>query len=118
MQLNVASSSENFLVDIQGYILCPDLLLQSLLPTNLYHFEYYRENNYKNIHPSTSLLLGWTDIIPSVSDVPECPTPFLRRAILTKLGTTLVMGNFSAPRALQLLVTTEKPIMPSPIERD
>ena len=50
--------------------------------------------------------------------VPECPTPFLRRAILTKLGTTLVMGNFSAPRALQLLVTTEKPIMPSPIERD
>ena len=40
------------------------------------------------------------------------------RDILTKLGTTLVMGSFSAPRALQLLVTTEKPITPSPIERE
>ena len=28
------------------------------------------------------------------------------------------MGSFSAPRALQLLVTTEEPITPSPIERD
>ena len=36
--------------------------------------------------------------------------------ILTKLGTTLVMGSFSAPRVLQLLVTTEQPITPS-IER-
>ena len=43
--------------------------------------------------------------------VPECPTPLLGRDILTKLGTTLVMGSFSTPRALQLLVT------PS-IERD
>ena len=32
-------------------------------------------------------------------------------------GATLVMGSFSAPRALQLLVTTEEPITPS-IERD
>ena len=47
----------------------------------------------------------------------ECPTPLLGRDILTKLGTTLVMGSFSAPRALQLLVTTEEPITPS-IERD
>ena len=38
--------------------------------------------------------------------------------ILTKLWTTLVMGSFSAPRALQFLVTTEEPITPSPIERD
>ena len=38
--------------------------------------------------------------------VPECPTPLMGRDILTKLGTTLVMGSFSAPRALQLLVTT------------
>ena len=50
--------------------------------------------------------------------VPEWPTPFLGRDILTKLGTTLVMGSFSARRALQLLVTTEEPITPSPIERD
>ena len=33
--------------------------------------------------------------------------------IFTKLGTTLVMGRFSAPRALQLLVTMEKPITSS-----
>ena len=50
--------------------------------------------------------------------VPECPTPLMRRDILTKLGTTLVMGSFSAPRALQLLVTTEESITPSPIERE
>ena len=48
--------------------------------------------------------------------VPECPTALLGRDMLTKLGTTLVMGSFSAPRALQLLVTTEEPITPS-IER-
>ena len=50
--------------------------------------------------------------------VPECPTPLLGRDILTKLGTTFVTGSFSAPGALQLLVTTEEPITPSPIERD
>ena len=49
--------------------------------------------------------------------VPECPTPLMGRYILTKLGTTLVMGSISATRALQLLVTTEEPITP-PIERD
>ena len=48
--------------------------------------------------------------------VPECPTPLLERDILTKLECTLVMGSFSAPRALQLLVTTEEPITPYPIE--
>ena len=50
--------------------------------------------------------------------VSECPTPLLGRDILTKQGATLVMGSFSAPSALQLLVTTEKPIMVSPIRRD
>ena len=49
--------------------------------------------------------------------VPEYPTPLLGRDILTKLGTTLVMGSFSAARALQLLVTTEEPTTPS-IKRD
>ena len=34
--------------------------------------------------------------------VPECPIALMGRDILTKLGTTLVMGSFSAPRALQL----------------
>ena len=50
--------------------------------------------------------------------VPECPTPLMGRDILTKLGTTLVMESFSAPRTLQLLVTAKEPITPSPIERD
>ena len=50
--------------------------------------------------------------------VPEYPTPLMGRDILTKLGTTLVMGSFSAPRALQLLITTEESITPSPIERE
>ena len=38
-----------------------------------------------------------------------------KRDILSKLGTTLAMGSFSVPRDLQFLVTTEKPITPSPI---
>ena len=59
------------------------------------------------------MFLGWTNIFPPVSG-----GPLLGRDTLTKLGTTLVMGSFSAPRALQLLVTTEEPITPSPIGRD
>ena len=46
------------------------------------------------------------------------PTPLFERDILTKLETTLVMGSFSDSRALKLLVTTEEPITPSPIERN
>ena len=49
---------------------------------------------------------------------PEGPTPLLGRDIPTKLVTTLVMGNFSVPRALQLLVTIEEPITPSPIGKN
>ena len=45
-------------------------------------------------------------------------TEQLTQGILTKLETTLVMGSFSAPRALQLPVTTEEPITLSPIGRD
>ena len=33
-------------------------------------FGFYRKSNYKKIHPSTSLLLGWTDIFPPVSGGP------------------------------------------------
>ena len=44
--------------------------------------------------------------------------PLLGRDILTKLGTTLVMGSFSALRALQLLVTTEEHVTPSSIEKN
>ena len=49
---------------------------------------------------------------------PECPTLLLERDILTKLGTTLAMGRFSAPIAVQLLVTIEEPITVSPIGKD
>ena len=61
MKVDVAGRSENFLVP-QGYLLCPDFLLQSLLPTNLSHFGCNRKNNYKKIHLSTFLLLGWTNM--------------------------------------------------------
>ena len=57
---------QEFLGWQRGYLLCPDLLLQSLIPLNLHHFECYRKNNYKNTHPSTSLLLGWINIFPPV----------------------------------------------------
>ena len=50
--------------------------------------------------------------------VPDCPTPLLGRDILTKLGTALVTGSFSALRALQLLVTTEEHVTPSSIEKN
>lgn len=46
--------------------------------------------------------------------VPECPTPLLGRDILTKLGTTFMMGNFSAPRALQVLIIVEEPTTAPP----
>ena len=58
------------LVKTGGYLLCPDLLLWSLLLPNLCHFGHYRKNNYKKIHPSTPLLLGWTNIF---SPVYGCP---------------------------------------------
>ena len=64
------------------------------------------------------MLLGWTNISLQFLVVPECPNPSLGRDILTELGTTLVMGSFSTPRARQLLVITEEPIRASPIERD
>ena len=101
-----------------GYLLCPDLLLQSLLLLNLYHSVYYRKNNYKRF--TWTLLCCWDGQVFSHQFLvlPECPTHILKRDILTKLGTTLVMGRSSAPRALQLLVTTEEPITHSPIERD
>ena len=37
------------------------------------------------------------------------------RDILSKVGTTLMMGSFSVPRALPLPVTNEEPIIPCPI---
>lgn len=52
----------------------------------------------KKIHQSTFLLLGWTDIYPTISGgLIVSLSPYLAN-MLTKLGTTLVMGKFSAPR--------------------
>ena len=102
-------------------ISCPPIL--SWLPTpdtsppQPVPFWCYRKNNYKNIRPSTSLFLGGTNIFPPSLVVPKYPTPLLGRDTLTKLETTLMMGSFSAPRALQLLITIEEAITPSPIGR-
>ena len=49
---------------------------------------------------------------------PECPISLSGRGIFTQLGTTLVMGSFSAPRALPLLVTTEESMTSSSIGKD
>ena len=118
VQLDVAGTSKNSFGWHRGYPLYPDFLLQSLLPPNLYHFGCYRKTITKKV--TWALLCYWDGQIFSHQFlvVPECPTPLLGRDILTKLGTTLVMGRFSAPRALQLLVTAEEPVTPSPIGRD
>ena len=61
---------QEFLRWHRGYLFCPDLLLWRLLLQSLYYFGCYRKNNYKIIHPSTSLLLWWTNIFPPVSGDP------------------------------------------------
>jgi len=50
--------------------------------------------------------------------VPECPTGLLERDILTNIGTILIVGSFSAPRPLQIIVATEELIVASPRIRD
>ena len=118
VQLDVAGRSENFLVDTGvthsvlisysgAFFSQSCTILGAIGKTTTKRFTH-------------ALLCCWDGEIFSHQFlvVPECPTPLLGRDIFTKLGTTLVMGSFSAPRALQLLVTTEEPIAPSPIERD
>ena len=67
VHLDLEDRSKNFLVDTE--LLCPDHLFQGFLLPKLYHFGWYRKNNYKKIHLST-LLLGWTNIFPPVSGGP------------------------------------------------
>ena len=117
MQLDVAGRSENFLVDMgatysvlisySGDFSQTCTILGATGKTTTERF-------------TQALLCCWDgQIFPhQFLVVPECPTPLLGRYILTKLGTTLVIRSFSAPRALQLLVTTEEPITPSPIGRN
>ena len=111
VQLDVAGRSENFLVDTGATYSILTSYSRAFSSQTCSILGATGKQLLKD-SPSTSLLLGWTSIFS------DCPTPLLGRDILTKLGTTLVMGSFSAPRALQLLVTTEEPITLSPIERE
>ena len=69
-----------FLVWHKGYLLCPDLLLQSLLP-NLYHLGYYRKTITKRF--TRPLLCCWDGQIFSHQFlvVPEYPTLLLGRGL-------------------------------------
>ena len=110
MQLDVAGRSENFLVDTGA--------TYSVLIS--YSGAFFSQTctilgatgKATTKRSTRALLCCWDGQIFSYQFlvVPECPTPLLGRDILSKLGTTLVMGSFSAPRALQLPVTTEKSI--------
>ena len=117
VQLDVAGRSENFLVDTgatYSVLISYSRTFSSQICTILGATGKATTKRF-----TQALLCFWDGQIFSHQFlvVPECSTPLLGRDILTKLGTTLVMGSFSAPRALQLLVTTEEPITPS-IERD
>ena len=116
VQLDVAGRSENFLVDTgatYSVLISYSGAFSSQTCTILGATGKATTKRF-----TQALLCCWDGQIFSHQFlvVPECPTPLLGRDILTKLGTTLVMGSFSAPRALQLLVTTEEPITPSPID--
>ena len=118
MQLDVADRPENFLVDtgaIYSILTAYSRDVSSQTCTILGATGKTTTKRFTQAH-----LCCWDGQIFSHQFlvVPECPTPLLGRDMLTKLGTTLVMGSFSGPRALQLLVTTEEPITPSPIDRD
>ena len=63
----------------RGYLLCPDLLLQSLLLPNLYYFECYRKNNYKIFTWTLHYCLGGQIFSQQFLVVPKCPTPLLGR---------------------------------------
>ena len=118
VQLDLAGRSENFLVDTRA--------TYSVLTS---YFEAFSSQTCtiwgatgKTITKrfTQALLCRWEGQIFSHQFlvVPEYSTPLLGRDILTKLQTTLVMGSFSAPRALQLLATTEEPMIQSPIVKD
>ena len=116
MQLDVAGRFENFLVDTGAPY---SVLISYFGPFSQTCTILGATGKATTKRFTRTLLCCWDGQIFSHQFlvVPECPTPLSGRDILTKLGATLVMGSFSAPRALQLLVTTEQPITPS-IERD
>ena len=117
VQLDVAGRSENFLVDT-GATYSVLISYSGAFSSHTYTI-LGATGKITTKRLTQALLCCWDGQIFSHQFlvVPECPTALLGRDMLTKLGTTLVMGSFSAPRALQLFVTTEEPITPS-IERD
>ena len=117
VQLDVAGRSENFLVDTGATYSVLISYSGAFFSQTCTILGATGKATTKRL--TQALLCCWDGQIFSYQFlvVPECPTPLMERDTLTKLGTTLVMGSFSAPRALQLLVTTEKPFTP-PIERD
>ena len=118
MQLDVAGRSENFLVDTRATYSVLISYSRAFSSQTCAICSATRKTTTKRF--TQALLCCWDGQIFSHQFlvVPECPPPLLGRDILTKLRTTLVMESFSAPRALQLLVTIEEPITPSPIQRD
>ena len=118
MQLDVAGRSENFLVDTEATYSVLISYSRAFSSQTCTILGATGKTTTKRF--TQALLCCWEGQIFSHQFLvdPECPTSLMGRDIFTKLGTTLVMGSFSAPRALQLLVTTEEPITTSLIGRD
>ena len=117
VQLNVTGMSENFLADT-GTTYSVLIYSGAFSSQTCTIFSATGKATTKRF--TQALICCWDGQIFShqLLVVPECPTPLMGRDIFTKLGTTLVMGSFSAPRALQLLVNTEESITPSPVQRE
>ena len=108
MQLDVAGRSENLLVDTGATYSVLISYFGAFSSQNCTILGATGKATTKRF--TRALLCCWGGQIFSHQFlvVPEHPTPLLGRDILIKLETTHVMGSFSAPRALQLLVTTEE----------
>ena len=106
VQLNVAGRSENFLVDTEATYSVLTSYSRAFSSQNCTILGATGKTITKRF--TRVLLCCWDGQIFSHQFlvVPECPTPLLARDTPTKLGATLVMGSFPAPRALQFLVTT------------
>ena len=99
VQLDVAGRSENFLVDT-GATYSVLISYSGAFSQTCTILGATGKTTTKRF--TQALLCCWDEQIYShqLLVFPECPTPLLGRDLLTKLGTTLVMGSFSAPRAL------------------
>ena len=98
VQLDVAGRSENFLVDT-GATYSVLISYSGAFSQTCTILGATGKTTTKRF--TQALLCCWDGQIFSHQFlvVPKCPTPLMGRDILTKLGTTLVMGSFSAPRA-------------------